>query len=384
MRILLVATMEMQAMILVCFNDQMATDPLSSLIMLPQRASLVTLTVQSLRQAIDKGQWHEFLPGERELAGWLQVSRQTLRLALTALQKEGVLAVVARKRRRILGAGRAEREGALRVVSVISERPLEAMTQGALIMVDHLRAELARSGMELHLQVSAACFSAKPAKALESLVRRSPAAVWLLVGSLEPMQRWFAQSGLPCLVMGTSVSGMGLPSVDADHRAACRHAGHLLIRQGHQRIALVRPADDTGGEMDTEAGLREAVDANASVRLMVIRHDGSAAQLVSLLDRAMKGKTAPTAYVVARAVHALTVLMHLQRQGKQIPQEVAVICRDDETFLAHTVPEVTRYATSAKAVAKKVFQIVRQIAEGTGMPRAPVRIMPHLVKGETV
>jgi DNA-binding LacI/PurR family transcriptional regulator len=378
-------------MMLVCFMNQIANEAKTEVVevtplegLLPQRNSLVTQTVQCLIRAIEGGHWRDFLPGERELAAWLQVSRLTLRSALESLEKGGMVATAERRRRRIVWQGKREPEKGGKVVNVLSDRPLEGMTQAAVIMVDHLRAELSRKGMELHLHVSVACYSAQPGRALEGLVRRAPAAVWLLVGSMAPMQRWFAQRGLPCLVLGTSVAGIGLPSIDADHRAACRHAGHLLLRKGHRRIALVRPAKPTGGEADTEAGLREALQGESAAQLKVIRHDGSPAQLVALLDQAMQGKQAPTAYVVARAVHVLTVLMHLQRCGKRVPDEVAVICRDDEPFLHHAVPAITRYATSARTFARRVFQAVRQLAEEGGMATPPKQITPSLIRGETV
>jgi DNA-binding GntR family transcriptional regulator len=52
---------------------------------LPQRASLVAQTVEVLREAIAAGEWPQWLPGELELTDRLQVSRVTLRAALTRI-----------------------------------------------------------------------------------------------------------------------------------------------------------------------------------------------------------------------------------------------------------------------------------------------------------
>ncbi len=349
----------------------------------PRRVALADLTAQSLREALHAGHWQGHLPGERELSAHLQVSRSTLRTALDELEREGLLEVDARRRRRIR-LDQAETPSAhSRVIAVLSARPLLEMTTASVVMVDELREKLAQAGFRLAIHVQPSCFSAQPARALEALTERVPAAAWLLFGSLEPMQRWFVRRAMPSLVVGSCVDGMDLPSVDADHRATCRHAGLLLRRKGHRQVALVRPEGDYGGDLDSEAGLREAFTGAGAPALRVLRHNGSAAHLVARLDAMLKAPNAPTAFVVARAVHALTVVMHLQRLGKRLPQDVMVISRDDESFLQHAVPRITRYATSPTVFARKVSQAVRRIAEGGTLPRRALRLMPDLVPGET-
>jgi DNA-binding LacI/PurR family transcriptional regulator len=92
----------------------------------------------------------------------------------------------------------------------------------------------------------------------------------------------------------------------------------------------------------------------------------------------------PTAFLVARSMHALTVVSHLLRQGHRLPRDLAVVSRDDDTFLDHLVPKVTRYAANPARFARQLSKLVLEVAQtGRARPK-PMRLMPDLVRGETV
>ena len=353
--------------------------------LLPQRLSLVAQTVQSLRKGIRTGHWRQQLPPERELSGLLQVSRPTLRAALHELEREGWLDVAQRQRRRIKPKRTAQGTSTQkRVIAVLSPCTFLALPPPMAFVMDALRERLTKAGCSVEFHVNRACFSTKPVHTLQKLVQHHPAVVWLVFGSKEPMQRWFIRRQLPCLIVGSCAPDIALPSVDADHRAACRHAGGVLLRKRHRRIALVLPQGGYGGDSDSEQGLRESLEVTPEPRLRVLRHDGSTAHLCTLLDATMRAPSPPTAYIVARAMHVLTVMMHLMRRGKRIPQDVAVISRDDDPFLQSTSPDVTRYAINPAQLARRVSLAARQLAEIGTLPAHAIRLMPTLIAGETV
>ncbi len=352
---------------------------------LPKRWSLVAQTVQSLRDGIRSGHWKECLPGERELCERLQISRRTLRAALEEMQRQGWLEVAQRSRRRIKAKRTPQAAGAQkRVIAILCANPLGALPQPMALMMGTLRELLTKADCSVEFHVNRACYSSKPARAMEKLVRQHPAFAWLIFGSREPMQQWMIRHQLPCLVVGSCAPDISLPSMDADHRAACRHAGGVLLRKGHRRLALVLPQNAQGGDLDSEQGLRAALETTPEASLTVLRHDGSTAHLCTLLDAVMRTANPPTAFLVARAMHSLTVMTHLMRRGKRIPQDVAVISRDDDPYLESTSPALTRYTSHPSQFARRVSLAARQLAETGTLESKAIRIIPKFIPGETV
>lgn len=352
---------------------------------LPKRLSLVAQTAECLRARIRAGVWREDLPGERELCARLQVGRRTVRAALEELQRQGWLEVAEGRCRRIKQRpDRSKQERERKVVAVLSPRPLMELLPATMFVMDALRRTLAEANCAVEFHVDRPCFSAQPARALERLVQRHPADVWLIIGSKEAMQRWFIRRQLPCLVTGSFAWDIALPSVDVDYRAACHHAGGVLWRKGHRSIALVLQRDAYGGDVASEEGLREALKNLGGTQLEVLRHDGTSEHLCMLLDKSLQSVQPPTAFVVAGTMQVVTVMMHLTRRGKRIPRDVAVISRDDDPFLQAAVPPVTRYAVDRGQFARRLAQAARQLAETGSFSAHAIRLMPKLLPGETV
>lgn len=350
----------------------------------PPRPSLVTHSADFLREALLRGDWAEWLPSERTLCTRLRISRPTLRAVLAQLEREGVISAVENKRRRILAAKSATRGPVKsRAIALLSPVPAQLMPPFVLFWLDALRELLSDAGYQLEVHASPHCFTTKPAGGLKKLTQRVNAAAWVLFRSTAAMQRWFVDQGIATVVAGSCAKGIALPSVDIDYRAACRHAATMLRQKGHRRIALLLPDSTHGGDTESELGFAEALKTDASPPL-VLRHHESTTHLIECLDEALRQKPAPTAFLVARSIHALTVITHLLRQGYKLPRDYAVVSRDDDAFLDHVVPRVTRYAADPAKFARRLSKLVLELAQTGRTSTTPVRLMPDLKRGETV
>lgn len=358
--------------------------PLNSpaLLLLPRRLSLIAQTVTSLRAALTAGRWRGQLPGERDLCRQLEVSRPTLRSALLELERDGTLAGTPRSRRKIRLRATSPSPRAP-VLAVLSPCPLRALSPNTILMIDALKDRLALSGWSLQFHVSRAGFSRKPGQALASLTSRLPAGIWLLVGSFRPTGEWFLREAIPCLVCGTCPDDLALASVDADHFATCRHAAGELHRRGVRRVVLVRREEAAGGDDESERGFRNGWEATSGTPLRVLRHHGRD-HLIDLLDEFLRSSLPPDSFFVLRAAHALTVTMHLLRRGRRLPEDVAVVSRDDEPYLEHTSPLITRYGIDPEHFARQVSRLVQRLAEADPGAIRKVRLMPTLRRGETL
>ena len=82
---------------------------------------------------------------------------------------------------------------------------------------------------------------------------------------------------------------------------------------------------------------------------------------------------------MARSAFALTACTALQRLGVRIPADMAVICRDDDTYLDDMVPSIARYTVAPSVFAKRIFRLVHQPAA-----KGDNKVVPTFLKRESL
>jgi DNA-binding LacI/PurR family transcriptional regulator len=354
---------------------------------LPQRVSLSNQMVEILRGGIARGEWQEWLPGERALCEKYQVSRNTLRAALDQLKREGVIEPRHGAGNRILAPAKHQATGLQsRDVAVLSPEPLERLRPTQTLWIDELRAMLSERGCRLHVFHGRQYFRANPGRALQRLMAENPHGCWILTLSNAAIQRWFAKHNLPCVVAGSVHAGLDLPYRDLDHRAMCRHAAGVLLGLGHRKLALVITRSQLAGDLESETGFVEGVQRSSQpgASVVVARHDGTASGIGFAVRRLMEADSPATALLVANAYHYLTVVSRLAQIGRRIPQEVSVISRDDDLFLSYLTPTPARYAASAHVLARALLRPVLELLEQGTPARRNQLLMPEFFKGESI
>jgi DNA-binding LacI/PurR family transcriptional regulator len=354
---------------------------------LPQRHSLASQTADILREGIRQGTWQDRLPGERTLCEKYQISRNTLRTALTQLQREQLIRAVHGSGNRILtkphkNAGRLQSHD----VGLLSPEPLERLRPTQTLWIDELRAMLSERGCRLHVFHGRQYFRANPDSALQRLIAESPHGCWVLTLSNAAIQRWFAKNEMPCVVAGSVHAGLDLPYRDLDHRAICRHAAGVLLGLGHRKLALVIARSQLAGDLESEAGFVDGVQKSphAGAETFVGRHDGSVEGIGHAMRRLVDQRPPVTAILVANAYHYLTVVSRLMQAGRRVPQDVSVISRDDDLFLSYLAPGPARYAASSHALAKSLLRPVLELLEKTPPSRRGLRLMPEFKTGGSI
>ncbi len=353
---------------------------------LPQRHSLVEQLLEILRRKIQRGEWLDRLPSERRLSEELQVSRPTLRAALATLQREKLIRVAHGKKSLICVPSKA-------IVHHPKSRRIGALVMQPLLMLSHQNVLLFReiqrhvqaAGYQLELHADSRFRGQHPDRFLKSLMQQSRAASWLLLASTSEVQRWFMERKIPALVAGSAHIGINLPSYDVDYRGLARHAAQTFLRMGHRYAVFITPKTDLAGDLASEHGFQEAFPPRRPEDglPLVVHHDGTVEEIQRLLDRLLNSRTVPTAMLVARPSHVLTVFSYLLRKGIRIPDGIALIARDDEEFLAHISPSIARYVFNEDVYHRRLSKSLLELARtGTLKPRQTV--IPSLQKGETL
>ena len=353
---------------------------------IPKRITLVSQTAEVIRQEAAAGRWREFLPGERQLAEELQVSRITLRTALQQLRREGLIKT--QGQRHCLCAKIPARAARRRttVVAYLTTVPLHQFPLFKLSEFAELQRLMQQAGLRLELVVEPRLADARsPAARLRERVAATNAACWVLSQCHLEIQRWFMEQPVPAIVTGSRHEGIQLPAVDFDNRAIARHAAGILFARGHRRVALVLPDSGLAGDLATEQGFREACARgnHADIEPLFWLHDGAAAGICRVLNPILTDPR-PTALIVSHVQHIFTVVTQLLTHGLRVPQDVSLLCLRSDPDLAFLVPSIACYETTSEIFARNLARLVIQFAATGSLRSQQTLIVASLHAGQSL
>lgn len=352
---------------------------------MPSRGSLVLDCVRVIQMRISDGEWQRLLPGERRLADVLQVGRDTVRLALQQLERDGVLASAdVGNRRKILAApavSHSENERPLKI-GLLAHKSLGLLPQPMLLEIDRIRDALADKRGSLEVYAPGWYSQRNPAKRLETLIAEEQCNAWILLRSSAAVQEWFMKHRIPSLIRGYPYPGIDLPHLDVDWHATARHAAGQLWRLGHRRVVILRPVEPLKGVEAAVCGVMELGEPDFEATVLV--EDGTPLGISRVLARALHFTEPPTAVIATRARQTATVLSWLSTQGIRVPQHISLISLAWEPFLDHLMPEISGYRADPEAVAKLVVRRMERLAAGDRSPSGNVWITPERVIGASI
>lgn len=353
---------------------------------LPIRQSLIVQTAEAIRQGIREGLWREHLPGERQLAARLSVSRPTLRLALDVLRREGWLAPTLSGVRRRITRRPAARPGAHSVVTLLHGGFARGHSFHLLTLDEALRTILQRNNIRLAIRDYPHAAPQRLEAALRKLTREQPSAAWILARAPRPVQQWFAGQSLPVLVTGSCFPGLQLPSAGTDQRAIAAHAAGVFLRSGYRHRVMLSITSLAAGDHESEAGFRSvaATHREHGESCRILRFNGARGLLFELLDSLFATIEPPIAIFCAFPQHAVAILGYVRNLGLRVPEEVALIARDYDPILDWTVPCLTHYRLDDTLLARKLARLTSSVIAGGALPPTASRLVPDFVPGETV
>lgn len=350
-------------------------------------ATLTQQVARHLEEEIRRGVLRESLPGERQLAETMQVSRRTIRAATDILREKKLVRTTHGVPTRIVGVpAKPAAHTPMRSIGLLLPKPLEELKPFTTV-IDIVRGIFYQNGYRLDTHFGQRFLSQRPAAALKRLVSQFPYDGWILASANRACQAWFHAAGIATVVEGTAYEGIPLPSLDIDMQATARHAATVLLRKGHRRIALLMEEADWAGHRKTEQGFLEGVSQSGQDAVArVYRHGGTVRDLEQLLPRILQSPTLPTALFIVNPYHYLAVSAILAARGLAVPRDISLLCRDDDVCLKYLPVRPSRYTCNAHTQAKQVYAMM-QAAIRAAPGKRPVKsvlLLPEFVEGASI
>ena len=325
----------------------------------------------SLRQEIESGQYDRLLPTEQLLCQRFQISRQTVRRALSMLEDEGLIT-----RRQGSGSHLRERTEPETVLNC-------TIAVVTTYISDYIFPSILR-GMEAVLTANSSApllFAtqnqiATERKTLQTLLTMRDLDGVLVEGSKTALPnpnldlyRKLIDRGVRLVFFnGTYPELAAIPSVLADNYGGGKLLVEHLNRKGHQNIAGIFKNDDMQGTL-RYAGYAETL-RNLGLPLEDSRiswyntETRKSFYSEAYLDAVLEGFQGCSAIVCYNDEVAIRVVSHLKKRGVAVPEEMAVVSFDDSQYSELAPVRITSLSHGSRNLGELAANLMLRLLRG--------------------
>lgn len=190
----------------------------------------------------------------------------------------------------------------------------------------------------------------------------------------EPLLDQLADGPIPAVLAGRPLRPTSLPYVDVDNVNGAYQAVRHLADRGRTRIATIAGPQDMAVGVDRLEGYRKALDeAAGAYEALAVVGDFSAASGERGAQELLELYPDIDAIFAASDLMAVGALQALERSGRRIPGDVAVVGFDDSVVATTTRPRLTSVHQPISDMGRQMILRLREALDGPSLvPSATV------------
>lgn len=302
------------------------------------------------------------MPGGDRLAAELGVGRDTVEAALKRLEDQGLLLNQGQRRGRLIAArADATPSRGIRIAVLLFAK--EDRGADYLLKVEY---GLANEGHEVVFNPMSLMDLGMNATRVAKVVERTPADAWIVLGGSREVLEWFVEKGIPALAIFGRRRTLPIAGVGPDKVPAIREASKALLALGHQRIVfLTRRLNRLPTPAPGIRAFLEELEAHGITPGSYHLPDWD--ESPHGLDTRLKflfRMTPPTAMLIDEAPFFVAVRHFLGHLRLAVPEDVSLICMDDDPAFAWCTPPVSHIRWDRNVVVRRVSQWVSNLSKG--------------------
>lgn len=304
------------------------------------------------------------MPGAPSLSRELGVDPKTVLAALTLLEKQGLLIPQGVGRRRRIVQRERLADDALRPLRIaillneLSTRRVDYIgeLQQGLVKVGHSAYFAPRTMLDLGMDVTR----------VRTLMRHEGADAWVVVGGSRAILHWFSRQAVPSFALFGRHGGLPIAAARPGKIDAYIAVIDKLVALGHRRISLLaREVRRLPMPGRTERTFLERLEFHGiqtgPFNLPDWEDDMDGFQ--TLLARLFM-VTPPTALIIQEAFPFSAAQHFLAPRGLRVPEDVSLVCSDDDSSFAWWVPPVSLIRWDSQPIIRRIVNWAAKVGTG--------------------